>query len=191
MANAISYMKNLGKSITYSSIDTFKQLNPVVTSFYQTNEDIFRDSYRAIKNIKETAKTGYTKAMESPVTGLAKGYYDNLIDDLKSGRFYNKERIRRDEDAAAADYVGGDDFGFEDFDFGDDDSFSMGTTNSKEDNSGDLGLGFDDLDTVAEKSTNAVGMVMARSAQYQVEAQRQSTKILYDQNNAIFGQMHG
>ena len=192
MANALSYIANIGKSVKYSSIDAFKEMNPVVKSFYETNNDIIKDTYIAMKDIKNTAKNSYTKAMESPVAGLAKNYYNNLIDDIKTGKFYNRERIQRDEMQAAKTFIGEDsDFGFDfndDFNFGEGDDDNFGFNDSSSDMSS--GLGFDDVDMVAEKSVNAINQVTARSAQYQVEAQRQSTKILYDQNVAIFGEMH-
>ena len=66
------------------------------------------------------------------------------------------------------------------------DTFETSSSSSIDDTS----LDFSDLDAVAEKSTTAVGEIMARTAQYQVEAQRQSTKAMLDQNSAIFGKLN-
>lgn len=184
MANAVSYMRNVTKSIKYSAIDSMKKMNPVVTSFYQTNEDVLNETYRAIKDIKNTTKDTYSKAVESEVGGLAKTYFRNLMEDAKSGKFYNKERIEKDTEEASRAYAG-----FDDDDFGID--FDEDVTFDDEISESSTGrISTNDIDAIAEKSTSAVGQIMARTAQYQVEAQRQSTKVLYDQNAVIFGKMH-
>lgn len=184
MANAVSYMRNVSKSIKYSAIDSMKKMNPVVTSFYETNQDVFTETYRAIKDIKGTTKDTYSKVIENEVGGLAKTYFRNLMEDAKSGKFYNKDRIEKDYNDASISFGG-----MDDMDFGiefDDDNIEFDSSPSSSSSSLDL----NDIDHIAEKSTTAVGQIMARTAQYQVEAQRQSTKVLYDQNAAIFGRMH-
>lgn len=184
MANMVSYAKNISKSIKYSAIDVLKEMNPVVTGFYKNNQSIIRETYEAIKDIKGTIRDSeYGSKINQQVGGLAKDYFTNLKEDLKSGQFYNRERIEKTEDEMAAKMIGFDsDFGLDDID----DISDFGDSSSGSGSS----LDFDDLDKVAEKSTNAVGEIMARTAQYQVEAQRQSTKTILDQNSVIFGKLH-
>ncbi|MDD3122023.1 MAG: phage tail tip lysozyme [Candidatus Izemoplasmatales bacterium] len=187
MANMIQYTRNLTKSVKYSAIDVMKGMNPVITSFYETNEGIFKETYKAIKDIKGTASGVYSKTIDSEVGGLAKTYLDNLKSDLKSGNFYNKERMKEYEDEAGREMFGDLDFGLDNDDIFVNDGSDINISSSP---SAESGLDFNDLDTVAEKSTNAIGNLMARTAQYQVEAQRQSTKTILDQNAAIFGRLH-
>lgn len=181
MANIISYTRNLTKSIKYSAIDVMKDMNPVVTGFYNNNQSIFKETYRAIKDIKGyVSESEYSSNVQSKVGGLAKDFYTNLKEDLRSGEFYNRERIQRVTNELGEEMSGLDmDFGLEDV-----------TEVPSSSLSNDSSLSFDDLDKVAEKSTNAVGEIMARTAQYQVEAQRQSTKTMLDQNSAIFGRLN-
>ena len=182
MANIISYTRNLTKSIKYSTIDAMKDMNPVITGFYKNNQSILQETYKAIKDIKGYAKeSDQIRDFQSKYGGLAKDFYENLREDLRSGKFYNKERIEKVEGEIAAQMSG-----LDDFDFGLEDTFESSSSSSLNDTS----LDFSDLDTVAEKSTTAVGEIMARTAQYQVEAQRQSTKALLDQNSAIFGKLN-
>ena len=113
--------------------------------------------------------------------GLAKDFYTNLKEDLRSGEFYNRERIQKVRNELGEEMSGLDmDFGLED----------VTTEGASYYVSNDSSLSLDDLDKGAEKSTNAVGEIMARTAQYQVEAQRQSTKTMLDQNSAIFGRLN-
>ena len=182
MANIISYTRNLTKSIKYSTIDAMKDMNPVITGFYKNNQSILQETYKAIKDIKGYAKeSDQIRDFQSKYGGLAKDFYENLREDLRSGKFYNKERIEKVEGEIAAQMSG-----LDDFDFGLEDTFETSSSSSIDDTS----LDFSDLDTVAEKSTTAVGEIMARTAQYQVEAQRQSTKAMLDQNSAIFGKLN-
>ena len=37
---ASSYIKNVGKSLGYATIDVLKEYNPIVTSFIENNKDI-------------------------------------------------------------------------------------------------------------------------------------------------------
>lgn len=183
MANAVSYMRNVTKSVKYSAIDSMKKMNPVITSFYDSNQDIINETYRAIKDIKSTTKSQYSKVVDGEVGGLAKTYFRNLMEDAKSGKFYNKERKERDLQQASIEFSGLDDMDFG-IEFDDEDiTFDDDTSNTSS-------ITVNDIDSIAAKSTSAVGQIMARSTQYQVEAQRQTTKVLYDQNAVIFGHMH-
>lgn len=178
-----SYIKNVSKSIKYSAIDSMKKMNPVVVSLYKDNEEAFNDVYKSISKLTGDSSSSEVKSVTGRVGGLAKGYFKNLYEDARSGNFYNKERIGRAEDMAADSMLNSDD---EDFGIEWSDDFSSGGDTSDDDASFD----FDDADEIASKTTAAIGMISARSAEYQVEANRQATKALLDQNAAVFGNIH-
>lgn len=187
MPNMISYTRNLTKSVKYATIEVMKDMNPVITSFYDSNSDVLKSAYNAIADIKGTAKNIRDGDTVSKVGGLARLYYANLKSDLRTGKFYNKER--KDQYDNEVD-VGGE---FSDEDFGlsfDDDTDELDISVAPSSGSSKSSLSFDDMDHIIEKQVNATGEILARTAQYQVEAQRQSTNALMNQNAEIFGRMH-
>jgi len=188
MPNIVSYTRNLTKSVKYATIDVMKEMNPVFTSFYENNSDVLKATYNAIADIKGTIQNIKDSDTVSKVGGLARLYYANLKSDLKTGKFYNRERKAQYDNEVSG--VGGD---FSDEDFGlsfDDDSDELDISVAPSSGSSSSSLSFDDMDAIAEKQVNATGEIIARSAQYQVEAQRQSTNALMNQNAEIFGRMH-
>lgn len=187
MPNIVSYTRNLTKSVKYATIDVMKEMNPVFTSFYENNSDVLKSTYNATADIKGTTQNFKDNDTVSKVGGLARLYYSNLKSDLRSGKFYNKERKAQYDNEVN---VAGD---FSDEDFGlsfDDDSDELDISVAPSSGSSSSSLSFDDMDAIAEKQVNATGEIIARSAQYQVEAQRQSTNALMNQNAEIFGRMH-
>lgn len=182
--NAISYIRNVGKSAAYMAIDTIKDMNPVINDFSDTNGDIIKDSYKVIRKFKRIRiKDATNTVMESKSGKFAKKYLDNLTSDIKSGKFYNKERIKRYDDAAANSFMGLDD----EFDAGND-SFGFDDGDS---------FGFDDepssnemIDIVGEKTSTAISNTMARSSEYIVHGITESNRAMYNRMNAIYGGIH-
>ena len=183
MANAITYIKNVGKSIGYASIEVFKEKNPVFADFADTNGELVTEMYKSIRDLKKTIKNLPNKIMESEYGKFAETYKNNLLEDLKSGKFYNKER----KDSYMSESAGGDDIDmsvFDDFGEGGDD-FDV---SELEDD--DIPSSNEMMDIVGEKSSAAVSMAVARSSEYIVEANTQIAKASYKQNNAIYGGLH-
>ena len=91
--NGIKYIKNVTKSFGYAMVDVVGEMNPVIHSFTETNADLGKELYTAVKDYKGTAKKIKKSVLDSDVYEFAKNYKKNLFDDLKTGKFYNKERI--------------------------------------------------------------------------------------------------
>ena len=187
MASAAKYLSNVAKSVKYASIDVLKSYNPVVVDAIETNEDVSKAVYSGIKNYRQIYSKTKTAIAKSEIGELAGELKHNLLADLKSGKFYNKER----EERAMNDAVMGADLGFDDadFGFGGDDDLGFGS---------DDDMGFDDnvsisdtLDSVGERASNAINNVSVRSAEYQVEANRQSTNKLMGHLTVLSSQLHG
>lgn len=185
MANAITYIKNVGKSVGYVSFDVVKKMNPVFSDFAETNGELATDMYKSIRDIKKNAKDAPNKIMNSKYGQFAKTYLVNLKSDLKTGKFYNRERI--DEAEAKA-------FGFDDadFDFGfDDDLDSFGISSGDDSDFFDEGPSTNEMiDIVGEKTSNAISNTMARSAEYIVQSTTESNRAIYNQMNSIYGGIH-
>ena len=181
-SNAIKYLSNVGKSVVYSTVDQFKEMNPAIMSFKETNSDTLKATYDAIRHIKTTVKKTTDNVLDSDYGKLAIKAKKNLFEDIKTGQFYNRERIEKANEEAAEKFMGMDDF---DMDFGSGNS--------------DVDFGFDDddsissndmMDLVGEKSSTAISTAVARSSEYIVTANAEMNKVMYEQNNAIFSGIH-
>lgn len=188
MPNAVKWIANVGKSLGYSMIDELKELNPTIKSFKEDNEDFAKSLYSTITS--KDIKDGKEKLSENKYFKLAKDTIDNLKNDIKTGKLYNKEREEKAMDKAASEWLGFDD---SDFGFGGDDDT-------------DIDLGFDEdveesidestksinrtADLVGEKASMAVSKAVVGSSEFIVKSGRQNTKVLFDQNNVLYSKIH-
>ena len=175
MSSAVKYLSNVAKSVKYASIDVLKELNPVITDHIETNADIAKTTYSTIKNFKSISAKAVKSLSNSQVGELAKEAKNNILEDIKKGTFYNKAREDKMFDAASADMFDG-----EDFDFNVDMSEDLD----------DTAMLAETIDNVGEKTSSAVSQVLARTAEYQVEATRQSTVRLLAQQSAMTATLH-
>lgn len=175
MASAVKYLSNVAKSVKYASIDVLKELNPVITDHIETNADIAKTTYSTIKNFKSISAKAVKSLSNSQVGELAKEAKNNILEDIKKGTFYNKAREDKMFDASSADMFDG-----EDFDFNVDMSEDLD----------DTAMLAETIDNVGEKTSSAVSQVLARTAEYQVEATRQSTVRLLAQQSAMTATLH-
>ena len=182
MASAAKYLSNVAKSVKYVAVDSVKAYNPVITDMAESNAEIFKSAYTSIRNSRSTVKRISKTIAKSQMGELAVELKKNILEDLKSGNFYNKEREQKAMNASLmnSDMGFGDDdfsvdFGDDDMGFGDDD-FSVDRSTSAMMNM---------MDTVGEKSANAVNQVLVKTAEYQVEANRQSTIALLTQQTQM------
>ena len=187
MANAFTYIKNVGKSVGYASFEVLKQKNPVFHDFAETNGELASDMYRSVKDLKKNIKGLPNKIMESQYGQFAKTYKDNLFEDLKSGKFYNKERKEQYELDAGSSMLEGLDMSVFD-DFGEDtgDGFSLSDLEEESTSFSSSEM----MDIVGEKASNAVSTAMGRTAEYIVQANTESSKAMYKQMNTIYGGIH-
>ena len=181
MASAVKYLSNVGKSIKYATIDAIKDMNPVISDAIETNSDVVKATYDTVKNFKAISNKAYRSIADSEVGRLGKEGIHNLFTDLRHGTFYNRER----RDKATSDF-------FEN-EWANDDAFSFDTGDDNFGGENDS-FGMDDLadtiDAVGEKSSSAVSQVIARSADYQIRAQKQSTAKLVAAQSAMSSMLH-
>lgn len=178
MANAITYLGNVGKSIAYSAVDEIKNLNPAITSFKDTNSDVAKSAYSSIKNLKAMTKQLSAKVMESEYADLGRDLLDNMKEDIKTGNFYNKQRIDSADQTVADGFMDISEYGLDD-NFKDyDDDYSDSDSSS------------DMVDKVGEKTSKALANIMVGTSEYTVAAMHSDNKAIYDQNRAIYLAMH-
>lgn len=111
------YIKNVGKSVGYASLEVVKEPTENISDFLDTNSDLFKTIYSATRNYKDTMKVVNRSIKNSKIYEAAEFGFKALKDDLRTGKFYNKERETQAEMSAF-----GDDFAdfsdFDDVDFG-------------------------------------------------------------------------
>ena len=178
MASAVKYLSNVTKSIKYATVDVLKELNPVILEGVEENADVAKVTYSTIKNFKTLVPKAAKSLSQSQVGELAKEAKRNIIEDIKSGTFYNREREQKMTDQAADAMIDDDYTQF----MADDDDLGFDTESNE--------FLADAMDEVGEKASNAVNQVLVRTAEYQVEATRQSTTRMLAQTAAMNATLH-
>lgn len=109
-----NWIKNFGKSVSYSGIDILKELSP---SVFETGEQASQSVTSIMKELKDI-RTGQKRLMDTmaraPIMKYSAKFVENAIKDLRTGKFNNQDRINKmiEEDMNE---------GMEDFDFSFDD----------------------------------------------------------------------
>ena len=97
MKGVKNYLKNVTKSIAYTASKVAKDdLMPNVGDFVDSNKEFLVSSYTNIRNPKAYAAKQINAFKDSKVYQAIDYGARNIFDDLKSGKFYNKEREDRD-----------------------------------------------------------------------------------------------
>ena len=186
MPNPVKWITNVGKSISYSFIDEMKELNPALNAFKEDNGDFVKSvkSTISIKSIKDSSKN----LSSNEYFSIAKDTINNLKSDIKTGNLYNREREKKAEDQFASKMMG-----FDDSDFGFDDSGDM-NFNFDEDVTDSIDQSTkstnDMVDLVGKKTSLAISNAVVGSSEYMAKTSRKNTKILFDQNNILFSKLH-
>ena len=172
-----SYLKNVGKSVKLASIDYLKDIAPNTSEFLETNEELFKEIYSATRNYKDTIKAANTSIKNSKVYEAATTLKTSLLEDLKTGKFYNKER----EDALGAKAL--------DMDFDFEDDFDMSSFTFDDDDDSDAAKTSRAFDMAMEASTKAQAKISVRSADMISETVKASTSALFAQQERMIAQM--
>ncbi|MGL6099478.1 MAG: glucosaminidase domain-containing protein [Fusobacteriaceae bacterium] len=157
LPNVPSFVKNIVKSVGYAAENKFKHIAPAMTEFASTNAELTRDIYGKVRNYKATIKNVGRLVAGSEVFGASNNLLKNAIDDLKTGKLYNKDR----ENAIMDEVFGGGESDLFNIDTGFDNALNFDDTES--DSSGDM-AGFE-----------AVARTSVRNADHVAEAIRKTT----------------
>ena len=180
----LTYVKNVGKSFGYVAIETLGATSPALKDLISENKDTVNDLYHQIKDFTSSPMEkirGNQKIMS--YSNDIKTGMQNLVSDIKTGTLYNQARA---DDAMNA--IMGIDFDFdnlfdEDFDFDTDLNSSSVTASTVAESSNKEILA---MDVVGSRISTAVGAATAKSAEYIVGANAESTRAILDQNSKIF-----
>ena len=181
--SAATYLRNVGKSVGYSMIKEIKNNTPAMSAFSSNNSDAIKSAYSAIRHMDKTVSRISTKVLESEYGEVGRYALKNIREDLKSGKFYNLERIKEAEGSALTSEfgIGGDDdFGFEDLANMNPDDLDMDGGESLESM----------MDLVGKKASEAVSDAVIRTTEYAVNAQTELARASAEQNKAMYANLH-
>ena len=87
------YVRNVGKSVAYASIDAIKSNTPGIKEFMEENDDFFKELYAGVKDLKGTLRKSEKSIKDSNIYKAIDIGVKNTLDDLKTGNFYNNARV--------------------------------------------------------------------------------------------------
>ena len=182
------YIKNVGKSVGYATIDTVKAPTANISDFLDTNEELFKTVYSAAKNYKQTLKKVEKSIKQSKVYEAVDFGLKNIKDDLRTGEFYNRER----EKATNMSSVFGDDFAdfseFDmDYDFSDKNDDGVITSAEKElpIEVQAMGKTASGLSSIITANSKAQSQVILASTEMSIKANRASHKLMIGNQEKI------
>ena len=173
MSPVAEYIKNVGKSVVYSTIDYTKQNAPATSEFLESNEELFKDVYHSIRDFKGTLKRATDAVKDTPIYKESGNAFRNAMADIKSGKLYNREREDEVFDAA----------------FNLDDNFDIEGDEGIEQPSDSLSTGEKSImqatHEAAAMQSHATASAIEASTRYMVETSRANANMLYVQNSRM------
>lgn len=179
MRKVNQYIKNVAKSFEYAAIDAVKETMPSAASFMETNTELFKDISYTLRNKKLVFNRTADKFKQSKIYEAGDEFKKNLFEDIKSGKFYNKDadRIARINAKSFGDM--GEDSGLESTGFVFDmDEYEWEDT--------DTGVLSQSIASSNRMSSQAVAEAVARTGEYLAENSRINAQMSYLQVNEGF-----
>ena len=187
--NVISYISNLGKSVVYTAQDKIKDMTPAYEEFKSTNAELFKDVYDSVVNYRVTYHKTKKLFSNSKIYEAADVGFKATLEDIKTGKFYNKARMNALESKSVGmddfgdfdDLLGGDD-DFTNFDdFEDDLNFDDESDSSNRITRGDREV-VSAINTSNTAVANAISLAIGKTGEYITESNKTSSRLLYTQN---------
>ena len=195
--NSLNFISNVGKSFGYAMVDNIKSYNPVISSLASEIKSTKDEAYETIKDFSFSKGNIDGKALSGKVKDTVKSTWKNTMDDLKSGNWYNKQKIDQLTTSIAGAAMGFDEdmFNFDDdwgdFDFDDlEESETLvgdaAIIKNQNNNARDI---MNSVDKVGSKVSGSIINATVESSNYIADSARQSSKALYVLNQQGFAQV--
>ena len=168
-----SYAKNVLRSAGYITVESVKGVNPTLTSYITETANSTREMYDFVKDFRRKSKDKLDDAGGGLLKEVDK-HKKNILDDIRSGKFYNPEREKK----ALDDYMKKEGFSFDDIDFDVDENFGE----DEESSSGDS-IAINNLSKTQQKLTAASTDEIVRSG-------RANAKMTIKSTNRAFGMVN-
>ena len=170
-----SYAKNVLRSAGYITAESIKGVNPTLTSYITDTASSAREMYDFAKDFKRRSKEKIDENGNGILKELGK-QKKNILDDIRSGKFYNPER----EKSALDDYMKREGFSFDDIDFDVDENFGEDSESSSSDASSKA---IDNLSRTQQKLT-------AASTDEIVRSEKANARLTIKSTNKMFGMVN-
>ena len=119
-----SWISNAIKSVGYSTFDVLEELLPATIDVAKVTATTGKDIAESMKKARTSDRSLRTAIDRNYYLGLGREVFKNSLEDLKSGKFYNKERADKFFGDMNDDMMSFDDFDDENFEVGESDEFS-------------------------------------------------------------------
>ena len=180
------YVKNLGKSVAYSTVDYFKSSMEDTSDFIESNQELFKDIYSAARNYRYTMKAVNRSIRISKVYEAGQALKKSLFESIRTGKFYDEKREQEYSERAAGDMA---DFGDMD-DWGSANDFDINVSDESFDQS-DAGKSSSIVSGAIHDATEAQAGIIAKSTEYLAETHKASTKLLFAQGERLYATVNG
>lgn len=174
-----SYVKNVAKSVAYSTVDVMKTDMPTVSAFLdnESNKDVGKIVYDNIKDLQSIRMLGRNTALalrRSKVWEAGELGIKSAMEDIRTGKWYNKDRISMIEEQVLEETMGG----WDDMDL-DMDSMEFGESNTP--TKGDKLIAAS-VQIAVGKSADQISETTVNAANAIMNQQKKSTELMYAQN---------
>ena len=193
MKGVKNYLKNVTKSIGYTAAKVAKDdLMPNVGDFVDSNKEFLATTYSTLKNPKAYVKKQISAFKDSKIYQAIDYGARNVFDDLKTGKFYNKEREDNDSLKFAGSTFNTDNWN-DLSEFGIDDDWESNldkkTAHKDEVTTGDMEI-VNSIESSNKAVANTTASAIAAAAESNNKNSRINTAMLYNQNEKLFGGIH-
>ena len=176
------YVRNVGKSVQYATVDYFKGSMSETSDFIETNQELFKDIAAAAKNYKGTLRAADRSIRQSKIYEAGTELKKTLFESIRTGKFYDPEREAYYQNKAGGslgDMSDMDDWGF------DTDQFDIDSGDMSQSDSTNL------LSSTVKDATTAQANVIAKSSEYLAEMNKANTRLLFAQGEKTYAAVSG
>ena len=184
-----NYLKNVMKSVAYAASDVAISYTPSLNEFKDANKEFTTATYAALRNPKQFVRKQVEAIQESKIYKALDYGAKNLVEDLRTGNFYNKARKERDEVALSGLDTNWDDLS--EFGIDNDWESKLDSSDSKntEVTAGDMKIVEAVEGSNAALASATVNAVIS-SSDNEIKAGKTNTAMIYTQNERLFGGLH-
>ena len=86
------YVRNVGKSVQYATIDYFKGSMSETSEFMENNQELFKDIAAAVKDYRGTLRAADRSIRKSKIYEAGTELKKTLFESIKTGKFYDPAR---------------------------------------------------------------------------------------------------
>lgn len=182
MVDPKTYARNVIKSAGYITTAAIKGVNPSLTQYVTDTASSAKEMYRSVKDYKNTVRNKINDILGETGYEDLKKVKSNVMDDLRSGKFYNPEREDEASKSLMEKMGWSASFDFDDIDFDVDENVGEKVAEDAATASS--------IVTLADKISGSQKAASASSAKAIVSSGRVNTTAMMAHDEKMFGQLN-